>query len=117
MFVDPWLLGNNYRFPFYFGPEPRMKRVPVAAWVRRSICPLLPLQLGDMEFRLLVNLASKPYRPFSRHFIAAAVTTRRRPVADGEVDQLIATLREQPVVTGARPNYRVFMRRFENECG
>jgi DNA-binding response OmpR family regulator len=55
----------------------------------------VPLQLGDLEFRLLMLLASKPYRPFSRHFIAAAVTTRRRPVAEDEVDQHIATLREQ----------------------
>jgi DNA-binding response OmpR family regulator len=56
---------------------------------------LVPLQLGALEFRILMFLASKPYRPFSASSIAAAVTTSRAPVAEDEVAQHIASLREQ----------------------
>ena len=56
---------------------------------------LVPFQLGEVEFRILMLLASKPYRPFSPHGIAAAVTTERLPVAEEAVDQHIASLREQ----------------------
>jgi len=56
---------------------------------------LEPLQLGDVEFRILVFLASKPYLPFSQQSIAEAVTTERLPVSADTVDQHIACLREQ----------------------
>lgn len=55
----------------------------------------VPLQLGEVEFRILMLLASKPYRPFSPQYIAANVTTQRLPVSEATVDQYIATLREQ----------------------
>jgi DNA-binding response OmpR family regulator len=56
---------------------------------------LEPLQLGDVEFRILVFLASKPYLPFSQQRIAEAVTTERFPVSADTVDQHIALLRDQ----------------------
>jgi DNA-binding response OmpR family regulator len=56
---------------------------------------LEPLQLGDVEFRILVLLASRPYLPFSHQSIADAVTTERLPVAEDTVDQHIASLRDQ----------------------
>ena len=56
---------------------------------------LVPFQLGEVEFRILTLLASKPYRPFSPHSIATAVTTERMPVAEETLDQHIASLREQ----------------------
>jgi DNA-binding response OmpR family regulator len=54
-----------------------------------------PMQLGDVEFRILLFLASKPYRPFARNRIAEAVTTERLPVTEATVDQHIAALRVQ----------------------
>ena len=56
---------------------------------------LEPLQLGDVEFRILVFLASRPYLPFSQQSIAEAVTTERLPVSADTVDQHIACLRDQ----------------------
>jgi DNA-binding response OmpR family regulator len=56
---------------------------------------LEPILLGNLEFRILMLLASKPYYPFSAQSIAAAVTTERQPVAETAVDQHIAALREQ----------------------
>jgi DNA-binding response OmpR family regulator len=56
---------------------------------------LEPIQLGDVEFRILRLLASKPYRPFSRLKIAAAVSTERLPVTEETVDEHILSLRGQ----------------------
>jgi DNA-binding response OmpR family regulator len=56
---------------------------------------LEPLQLGEVEFRILMLLASKPYHPFSPQSIAAGVTTERFPVSEATLDQHIASLREQ----------------------
>jgi two-component system, OmpR family, phosphate regulon response regulator PhoB len=56
---------------------------------------LEPIQLGDVEFRILQFLASKPYRPFSRLKIAEAVTTQRLPVTEDTVDGHILSLRGQ----------------------
>ena len=56
---------------------------------------LEPVQLGDVEFRILLLLASSPYYPFSQLSIANAVTTERLPVTEETVDQHIASLREQ----------------------
>jgi DNA-binding response OmpR family regulator len=55
----------------------------------------VPLQLGDVEFRLLMLLASKPYRPFSRHRIPAASmpagrSFQRRP-ARGEAGRSLGS--------------------------
>jgi DNA-binding response OmpR family regulator len=56
---------------------------------------LEPLQLGDVEFRILMLLASKPYIPFSTQSIAASVSTERIPVSEEAVERHIASLREQ----------------------
>jgi DNA-binding response OmpR family regulator len=56
---------------------------------------LVPIELGEVEFRILQLLASKPYRPFTRERIAQSVTTDRRPVSESDVDGLIVSLREQ----------------------
>lgn len=56
---------------------------------------LEPIHLGDVEFRILQFLASKPYRPFSRLKIAEAVSTDRLPVTEDAVDQHILSLRGQ----------------------
>jgi DNA-binding response OmpR family regulator len=54
-----------------------------------------PVVLGNLEFRILMLLASKPYWPFSPHSIVAAITTEREPVLEETIDQHIASLREQ----------------------
>ena len=56
---------------------------------------LEPLQLGEVEFRILMLLASQPYRPFSPQTIVASVTSERLPVTEETLDQHIASLREQ----------------------
>jgi DNA-binding response OmpR family regulator len=56
---------------------------------------LEPILLGNLEFRILMLLASKPYWPFSPQSIAAAVTTERELVTEETVDQHIDSLREQ----------------------
>jgi DNA-binding response OmpR family regulator len=53
------------------------------------------IQLGDVEFRILTLLASRPYLPFSHEAIAGAVSTELHPVTADSVDQHIASLRDQ----------------------
>jgi len=54
-----------------------------------------PLQLGKTEFRILLFLASRPYKPFSQERIAAAVSTDTHPVAEDSIDSHIASLRDK----------------------
>ena len=54
-----------------------------------------PIELGRVEFRILVLLASRPYRPFSRAKIAEAISSPLQTVEEQEVDQHILSLREQ----------------------
>lgn len=54
-----------------------------------------PIQLGSVEFRLLLFLASRPYHPFTRKAIAEAISTKFESVADDDVDSYVATLRDQ----------------------
>jgi len=54
-----------------------------------------PIQLGNVEFRLLLFLASRPYHPFTRPAIAEAVTTDSDPVTEETVDEHVAALRDQ----------------------
>ena len=54
-----------------------------------------PIQLGIVEFRILLFLASRPYHAFTRTCIADAVTSLRDPVTEDTVDQHIARLLEQ----------------------
>ena len=54
-----------------------------------------PIQLGNVEFRILLYLASRHYHPFTRRAIAEAVTTDEQPVTEQAVDDHVATLRDQ----------------------
>src|SRR5947207_828372 len=53
------------------------------------------LDLGVVEFHILLFLASRPYHAFTRRNIAAAVSTEEHPVTDETVDQHVASLLEQ----------------------
>lgn len=54
-----------------------------------------PIQLGAVEFRILLFLASRPYHPFTRRAIATAVTTELYPLTEETVDEHIDALRDQ----------------------
>ena len=54
-----------------------------------------PIQLGNVEFRILLFLASRPYHPFTRRAIAEAVTTDNDPIPEETVDERVTTLRDQ----------------------
>lgn len=54
-----------------------------------------PIQLGIIEFRILLFLASKPYHAFTRLSIADAVTSEQNPVVEDTVDQHVASLLDQ----------------------
>jgi DNA-binding response OmpR family regulator len=53
------------------------------------------IQLGNVEFRILLFLASRPYHPFTRRAIAEAVSTNLDPVTAASVDEHISSLRDQ----------------------
>jgi len=54
-----------------------------------------PIQLGNVEFRILLYLASRHYHPFTRRAIAGAVSTDEQPVTEETLDAHIASLRDQ----------------------
>ena len=54
-----------------------------------------PIQLGIVESRILLYLASRPYHSFTRRSIAAAVSSTAEPVAEGTVDRHVASLVDQ----------------------
>lgn len=54
-----------------------------------------PIQLGIVEFRILLFLASRPYHAFTRSCIADAVNSKRDPVTEDTVDRYVALLLEQ----------------------
>jgi DNA-binding response OmpR family regulator len=54
-----------------------------------------PIQLGIVEFRILLFLASRPYHAFTRRCIADAVNSKRDPVTEDTVDRHVASLLEQ----------------------
>jgi DNA-binding response OmpR family regulator len=54
-----------------------------------------PIQLGIIEFRILLYLASRPYYAFSRRSIAEAVSTEQNSVREDLVDAHIASLLDQ----------------------
>ena len=53
------------------------------------------IQLGIVEFRILLFLASRPYHAFTRRAIADAVSSERYPVAGDSVDQHVGSLLAQ----------------------
>jgi DNA-binding response OmpR family regulator len=54
-----------------------------------------PIELGNVEFRILLFLASRPYHAFTRRNIANAVRSEESPVEEDAVDRHIASLLEQ----------------------
>ena len=61
----------------------------------RMAAGLDPIQLGSVEFRLLLYLAGRPYYPFTRRSIAEAISTKLEPVTADDVDSHVVTLRDQ----------------------
>ena len=53
------------------------------------------IQLGIIEFRILLFLASRPYHAFTRRSIADAVSSERDPVVEDTVDRHVASLLSQ----------------------
>src|SRR5215210_7379425 len=53
------------------------------------------IQLGIIEFRILLFLASRPYHAFTRASIVAAVSSEQNPVTEDTVDRHIVSLVEQ----------------------
>src|SRR5436190_476294 len=53
------------------------------------------IQLGIVQFRILLFLAGRPYHAFTRRCIADAVSSERSPVLEDTVDQHIACLLDQ----------------------
>jgi DNA-binding response OmpR family regulator len=53
------------------------------------------IQLGIVEFRILLFLATKPYHAFTRRSIADAVSTEQNPGVEDTVDQHVASLLDQ----------------------
>lgn len=54
-----------------------------------------PIQLGCVEFHILLFLASRPYHAFTRQAISKAVRLEQVPLDEKQVDEYIATLRDQ----------------------
>lgn len=53
------------------------------------------IQLGIVEFRILLFLASRPYHAFTRRSIAEAVGSEENPVSEDTVDRHVASLLDQ----------------------
>ena len=53
------------------------------------------IQLGIVEFRILLFLASRPYHAFTRRRVADAVSSEENPVVEDIVDRYVASLRQQ----------------------
>src|SRR5690242_1414397 len=54
-----------------------------------------PIQLGLVEFRILLFLAGRPYHAFTRRSIADAVSEPQHPVLEDTVDVHVASLLDQ----------------------
>ena len=54
-----------------------------------------PIQLGPVEFRILLFLASRPYHAFTARAIATAVSPKLEPVTEESVGEHISSLRDQ----------------------
>jgi DNA-binding response OmpR family regulator len=53
------------------------------------------IQLGIIEFRILLFLASRPYHAFTPQCIADAVNSARYPVVEATVERHVASLLDQ----------------------
>jgi hypothetical protein len=54
-----------------------------------------PIQLGLVESRILLYLASRPYHSFTRRSIANAVSSKNEPVGEDAVDGHVTALVDQ----------------------
>jgi hypothetical protein len=54
-----------------------------------------PIQLGIIESRILLYLASRPYYSFTRRSIANAVSSMHFPLVEDSVDRHVAALVDQ----------------------
>ena len=54
-----------------------------------------PIQLGNVEFGILLFLASRPYHAFTSRNIADAVSSPINPISEDQVEQYISSLRDQ----------------------
>jgi DNA-binding response OmpR family regulator len=54
-----------------------------------------PIRVGIVEFRMMLLLASRPYRAFTRPQLSDAVSTESHPLSEELVDAYIASLRNQ----------------------
>jgi DNA-binding response OmpR family regulator len=61
----------------------------------RLVLEQKPIQLGIVEFRILLYLAGRPYHAFTRRSIADAVSSEREPVVEDTVDRHVASLLNQ----------------------
>lgn len=53
------------------------------------------IRLSPIEFRIFQLLSSRPYRPFSKRRIAAAISTESQPVTEESLGRYIRSLRGQ----------------------
>ena len=53
------------------------------------------IELGIVEFRILLFLASRPYHAFTSRCIADAVNSERYPVVEDSVERHVASLLDQ----------------------
>jgi hypothetical protein len=53
------------------------------------------IQLGIVEFRILLFLAGRPYHAFTRRAIADAVSSEQNPVEEDTVDRYVDSLLDQ----------------------
>ena len=54
-----------------------------------------PIQLGQVEFRILLFLASRPYHAFTARAIAEAVSSELEPVTEASLGEHVSSLRDQ----------------------
>lgn len=67
----------------------------VGPWTYLAKRGLGTIRLSPIEFRILMFLASKPYRAFSKRRIAKAVSTQSQPVTAETLGRYIRSLRGQ----------------------
>ncbi len=89
--VDVGRLGEQLKLPAEsyqeeIAPHTRAFRVKMGR---------TPILLRTIEFRILAFLSATPYRAFTRRRIAKEVSSDRHPLSEEQVDEHIASLREQ----------------------
>jgi DNA-binding response OmpR family regulator len=67
----------------------------VGPWSYRAKLGKGTIRLSSIEFRILMFLASKPYRAFTKRRIAAAVSTETQPVTAETLGRYVRSLRGQ----------------------